>query len=439
MCGINIYNKPNLNIDIINNLCKKRGPDNTNILIKNNITFIHNLLHITGEKIIQPFIDDNIVCLFNGEIYNYLEFDNTYKSDGLCLIPLYKKHGINFTQYLDGEFAICLIDFDKDYLLISTDIFSTKPLFYSFENEYFMISSLNDSLQKATFSNIKKLEANTSIIFNLKDFNIINKISIYNFDLNQHKNNFDDWNKAFENAIIKRTKNNKFYLGLSSGYDSGAICFVLNKYHIKYHTYTIIGSENKNIIEKRLNINNSTNNIYNLGNHDKMNHLNYISNNCDEFTKKIKIFNKKKKRYSVKKDKGSVGCSYISDIANKNNYKINISGQGADEILSDYGFNGKKIKSHSCFGGKFPEDLNKIFPWSSVFGGIGECLLMKEELIAGSYGIENRYPFLDKNVVQEFLWLSHELKNKNYKAPLHNYLTINNYPFQKNKKIGFDP
>ena len=31
--------------------------------------------------------------------------------------------------------------------------------------------------------------------------------------------------------------------------------------------------------------------------------------------------------------------------------------------------------------------------------------LAKEESITGGFGIEGRYPFLDKAVVQEFLWL----------------------------------
>jgi hypothetical protein len=39
---------------------------------------------------------------------------------------------------------------------------------------------------------------------------------------------------------------------------------------------------------------------------------------------------------------------------------------------------------------------------------------MKEELIAGSYGIEARYPFLDPAVVQEFLSLVPALKNDEY-------------------------
>jgi asparagine synthetase B (glutamine-hydrolysing) len=63
--------------------------------------------------------------------------------------------------------------------------------------------------------------------------------------------------------------------------------------------------------------------------------------------------------------------------------------------------------------------------------------LAKEEYVAGAYGIEARYPFLDKQVVQEFLWLDVNLKNSTYKSVLHDYLTQNAYAFIPNQKIGF--
>jgi hypothetical protein len=63
--------------------------------------------------------------------------------------------------------------------------------------------------------------------------------------------------------------------------------------------------------------------------------------------------------------------------------------------------------------------------------------LAKEEYVAGSYGIETRYPYLDKHVVQEFLWLKSELKNKSYKHPLDSYLQQNNYPYERDQKRGF--
>ena len=44
---------------------------------------------------------------------------------------------------------------------------------------------------------------------------------------------------------------------------------------------------------------------------------------------------------------------------------------------------------------------------------------------------------LDRFVVQEFLNLTAELKNLNYKSVLDEYLLANDYPFQKEVKLGF--
>ena len=200
MCGYNIFNKLLGCIDEINYHTKKRGPDLTNIENINNITFIHNLLDITGKQTKQPFKKNNIVCIFNGEIYNYKTFGD-YESDGYCLIDLYEKYGINFTKYLDGEFSISLIDFNKNIILLSTDIFSTKPLFYSFNNNVFMISSYHICIQKNCIKKYKQLDANKTIIFDLKTFEKIEETNIHNFDLKQYKNTFNDWNNVIESLI----------------------------------------------------------------------------------------------------------------------------------------------------------------------------------------------------------------------------------------------
>jgi asparagine synthetase B (glutamine-hydrolysing) len=116
---------------------------------------------------------------------------------------------------------------------------------------------------------------------------------------------------------------------------------------------------------------------------------------------------------------------------------VYLSGQGADEIMSDYGFAGQRIYAHSNFGGLFPEKLSDIFPWPSFFGSSQESYLMKEEHVAGSYGIEARYPFLDRRVVQEFLALDSRLKNSRYKSALRAYLENNSFPTAFDMKIGF--
>jgi asparagine synthetase B (glutamine-hydrolysing) len=113
------------------------------------------------------------------------------------------------------------------------------------------------------------------------------------------------------------------------------------------------------------------------------------------------------------------------------NRQVYLSGQGADEIISDY----SPFPGQSTFKGVFPDVLTI---WENFYEGCQYSYLGKEEYVAGSHGIEARYPFLDREVVQEFLWLTPELKNKNYKAPLHEYLKRNNFPNTFGKKIGLN-
>ena len=148
MCGIIVSD---LNVpEICYNLIKRRGPDNINIVKYNNINFIHFLLHLTGEKTIQPIFDNDIVCLFNGEIYNYKEILPEAKSDVYSIVDVYKKYGKEFVKYLDGEFVIILFDFKKNLLFICSDIFKTKPLFFNIDNN--IVISSYESVCK----NIKK-------------------------------------------------------------------------------------------------------------------------------------------------------------------------------------------------------------------------------------------------------------------------------------------
>ena len=115
MCSILFTNKKIKEFEKTNYFMKFRGPDETKIIEdeSNGFTFIHNLLSITGDFTPQPFIEDGIVFLFNGEIYNFRDFGD-YSSDGYCIIDLYKQYGVEFVKKLDGEFAILLLDFEKD-------------------------------------------------------------------------------------------------------------------------------------------------------------------------------------------------------------------------------------------------------------------------------------------------------------------------------------
>jgi asparagine synthetase B (glutamine-hydrolysing) len=440
MCSFLFSTKyKNENIKDLNYYLKFRGPDKTTINYINNNLFIHNLLSITGSLKAQPYEDKKINLIYNGEIYNYKQFGN-YSSDGECLIPLYKQYGSSFIKKLDGEFAICLVDYEKQILILSSDIFKTKPLFFSLDNDSFGCSTYKTPLEKLNYKNIQKVSPNTIYTICLKSYKILNLETIYNFDLTQHKKNYDDWIIAFENAIKKRTNNTnkKIFIGLSSGYDSGLIFNELIKNNIDFYSYTLLGTENENIISERLKINDKNHLSIIKNNHDYIFSNLIIKNRTELFKYTIKSDSTSHTDYiSLHQDEGSNNFATICKQAQKNKCKICLSGTGSDEIISDYGFNGEKFYPHSNFGGKFPDDLSKIFPWGSFYNSTLESYVAKEEYVGGAFGIEMRYPFLDKDVVQEFLWLHQDFKNKEYKAPIDYYFTKNNFPYSKLEKLGF--
>ena len=63
-----------------------------------------------------------------------------------------------------------------------------------------------------------------------------------------------------------------------------------------------------------------------------------------------------------------------------------LSGSGADETMSDYGFAGRRLGLQSQFGGYWPindSELRALFPWENFYEGSQRAYLMKEELVAG--------------------------------------------------------
>ena len=437
MCGIIISNLE------INNKFKyisKRGPDYTNIVTINNINFVHFLLHLTGDPTYQPIENNNIVCIFNGEIYNYKDILPNAKSDAYSIVEAYKKYDKKFISYLDGEFTIVLFDFNKNLLFIASDIFKTKPLFYNIDNDI-VISSYESVCQNIKKQNYNKINPNEVLIFDLISKNLIEKISIYNFDLNQYKTTYDDFHLSLENAILKRYPENSVpVISLSSGNDSGVIACCLNKYNKKSLYISIPKNEEYNIILKRQEILGESHILLELIDEEKELWKTYLYENCERFYWDWS-YHPKMQGYIVNGfDMGSMlgKCKIIETSKKQNsNIKVLFSGIGADEVMANNSF-------YSLGWGNvdyFPNDLSDVFPWANFFNGTMENYLKGDEYVGGSFGYETRYPFCDKNMIQEFLWLSPELKNtykgSNYKPALSSYLDKENFPYHI-KKYGFN-
>lgn len=500
MCGILLSSRQIEDLEHAIKYLKRRGPDATSVLETHNFTFVHTLLSITGEKTLQPFHNpqESILVLYNGEIYNHREFGN-FQSDGECLIPAYLKHGPHFTKFLDGEFAVVLLDMEANKLIFSTDVFSTKPLWFARDGHDFALSSYESSLNSIGFERAIQVEANSSYELELSTLAFRTREDVHSFCLNQHKSSYDDWNLAFEASIEKRTSNIRhgLFIGLSSGYDSGAIACALMNQNVKFSSYSIIGSEKEDTIRKRIELlgHGSILEIslqqfvqaraylkqyseeYKLGidngESDLIEHLksklsNRIRNPStsdvpfiprevqrvdsievdmdlkseNEILAQIehltKVAEYRKNSQLMTDDNGAIGLSIVLKRGVSDGNRIYLSGGGADEIFSDYGFKGVKHYPHSTIGGHFPDDLEEVFPWKNFFGNTQRAYLAKEEYVSGTFGVEGRYPFLDRMVVQEFLWLRPELKNQNYKSVIHQFLEKNQFPYDLKTKLGFN-
>jgi asparagine synthase (glutamine-hydrolysing) len=443
MCSFLLTNVLGFDIDRANTFQRRRGPDLTKVIKLNGITFVHNLLSITGAFSPQPFEGDGIAVVFNGQIYNYADFGE-FTSDGKCLLPMYQSAGPSFVRCLDGEFAITIVDWRRGLITISSDVFGTKPLHYSVDGEYFGIATYQSALEAIGFRSICKVLPNRYFTIDLSTSELSETLPVYDFCLKQHKSHFDDWILAFQRSIQKRTYNcrEKIFIGLSSGYDSGAISCELNRQRIQYKSYSIVHNERTDIIEQRVH-RHSHGSDYALlrpSANDKADAHKYLEANVELV--RYNIFSKRseyRETHRLQDDWGANGLSIICRKASDDGRRIYLSGQGADEIFADYGFGGTPFYPHSNFGGQFPEDLASIFPWPSFYESSQASYLMKEEYVAGAYGLEARYPYLDREVAQEFLSLSHRLKNWRYKSVLRKYLDDAGYPCAFDEKFGFKP
>lgn len=456
MCGIfyilsngKQVNLTSVEIENIIEKIKFRGPDKTNIVKDNNNIFIHTLLAIQGLNP-QPIIDNLNYLLFNGEIYGtsslneskekgIIKFDtipSKFNSEGEFLINYFKDNNFNRLDELDGEFVINYLDKQNNKVHIITDPFGTKPFCFFKNSDYLIASSYESCVKKAM--NIMKLNGkiefvipNTHYIFDLNTYEKISQEEIVKWDFEPRYSSFDRWNIAFDNSIKKRTNTDKgVFVPLSSGYDSGCIVSSMINQGKHFNTYTFKGDEDIKTLEDRKLLIEKNNNKFNY-----INPKNNIDEKYKEYCKRIEnytAYHLDGTPYSDIYDAYSCfGIYQIFQEARTDKQIIFLSGHGGDEICSDYGNEGNK--SASILELNYTNVRSK---WPNFDSAYGRNIIQMFERVGGCFGIESRYPFLDKQVVQEFLWLSDGLKNKEFKQCIAQYMRKYKFPFLVNKKCG---
>ena len=140
----------------ISNAIAHRGPDDKGSYedIDNKIGLVHSRLSIQdlSSAAHQPMLseDQQVVLVFNGEIYNFLELRSELISKGVkfnsnsdteVLLNLYLLEGEKMFSRLNGIFAFAIWDKRSQSLILSRDHFGIKPLYYLSSNNNFYFAS----------------------------------------------------------------------------------------------------------------------------------------------------------------------------------------------------------------------------------------------------------------------------------------------------------
>ena len=160
MCGIagfTQFSHPMGTIDTLKNMGNAifhRGPDAGGEYLDDYVGLAHRRLSIIDLSAAgnQPMYshDQQLVIVFNGEVYNFLELRAELEGQGHSfqthtdtevILALYQQLGESCLEKLNGMFAFALWDIQQKKLFIARDRIGKKPLYYFQQDDRFAFAS----------------------------------------------------------------------------------------------------------------------------------------------------------------------------------------------------------------------------------------------------------------------------------------------------------
>lgn len=251
MCGIFcVFNRHGFVLngqEIINKyiengkLLVHRGESEKYRIINQKLFLFHNRLSINdlSEKGSQPMINNQIMIIVNGEVFNYSELYDIVKkelptynfkstSDSEIIIPMYLLYGSAFIRQIRGMFSFVLYDMKKNIILAARDHIGIVSFYYAEDKE-------NDTIMFA--SEMKSL---INLSDNVKNFEpghmFINK-SFFNYYNPPWKNmeiiptssiNYEEIKQKLIDSVLKHCMSDQpIGILLSGGLDSSLIASIM--------------------------------------------------------------------------------------------------------------------------------------------------------------------------------------------------------------------
>ena len=365
MCGIIGTNFISSRFETSLNLLNHRGPDFQNFVTINENQFGHTRLAIIdlNEEANQPMIFDDIVLVFNGEIYNYKELIHVEQlecktsSDSEVLIRLYQKYGFDFLNKLNGMFSFCIYDIKKELFFCARDRYGKKPFFYYFKDNKFIFSSSIKSIlnlletkpnlnkialskylqyfvpfgEDTFYQNIFKLEAANYMVYETNNPTELRikkyyKINTYKAIRNEEKALSDIEELLFKSVEYRLNSDVEVASLLSGGIDSSLISALYTKISgKKINTFSIGYEEYKNYCE--LDYAQITANHINSNHHPVMiNQKEYINH----FHETLDMLEE------PHGDSAAIPLNILTKKIHQSGIKTVLSGEGSDEIFLGY-------------------------------------------------------------------------------------------------------
>lgn len=309
----------------------------------------------------QPMSDEEskIIITFNGEIYNFKELRKilqekghvfSSETDTEVILKGYQEWNTDVFEKLNGMFSICIVDLEKQKILLARDRFGLKPLFYyKNENSISWASEIKAILEcdwverkinwegvytnflfqttlspQTCFENVFSLEPGSFMEIDIKkEFDLKIK-KFFSFKENKVEQRFSkkETEELFQKSIEKQLYADvPMAIMMSGGIDSTFLAYEAKKYVTDIPCFTLDYQFSKNEIE----------NAEKFAEKEQLNHKTYKISNSEilaDLKKKIQHFEEPYVSLEV--------LLNVSEIAQKNNYKIVLSGNGADELFGGY-------------------------------------------------------------------------------------------------------
>ena len=450
MCSVAGVTSPDHNhlINTMLNLMRHRAPDDKGIYKDKNITLGMGRLKIVDltSQNLCPYINNEVVLSFNGEIYNFKEIKKELKdlgyrfkttSDTEVLALAWSKWGTKTFTKLNGMFAFAVYDKRKNKLYLARDIAGEKPLYYIHRNKKLYFASEAKALTKTLDLTKKKSETyfafqhclNETLFKNLFQ---LPAASYLEYDLNLSKiNNISKYWTLKRKKINLKTCTEELDFLLKKSIKLRTFC------DVNYALYYSKGIDSSLIST----FHNFKSKIF----------FNDKYNCKNDFFRKIK-----KIVYHLDFPVGSYSSYPLWKLAEKaknKKIKVILSGEGADEIFGGYirympiyaSWQLKQnFKSYTPLFNKYYKDyyddfsritarsqnleiikkkMKSIFemfddPINAMgyfdFKYVMPSLLQMGDRMSSAFGIENRCPFLDKEIIEFGFNLPPEIKIKNF-------------------------